>query len=230
MKVLWIGNSHTFFHDMPQLTAMLYEAAEGESLEVTMLAQPAKDWAWHMEQYFEVRFNLKYGAYDYCFLQQLAHPFPDEEQTRMLGTQLADMCQSVGTKPVITTTWAKKAEPYNQQIMIDFYDKLAKDCDAIVSPVGKVWHMVRTQYPDIELYHKDGAHASVYGAYLNACCHYKVLTGKSCVGLPAKGIDFIEDITQERIRNQVTGVWQDVKVALDEKTCAIIQQIVDSVI
>lgn len=69
MKVLWIGNSHTFFHDMPKTTAQLYEAAIKEKMEVTMLTQPGKDWAWHMEQYFEVRFNLKYGEYDYCILQ-----------------------------------------------------------------------------------------------------------------------------------------------------------------
>ncbi len=229
MKVLWIGNSHTFFHDMPQLTALLYEAGTKETLEVTMLTQPGKDWEWHIEQYFEIRFALKYGHYDYCILQQVAHPFPGKEPTFKHGKQLIDMCREAGTKPVITTTWAKKAEPENQQIMIDTYKELAVQNKVLLSPVGEVWQTVQMRYPDIDLYHKDGAHASPYGAYLNACCHYRALTAKACMGLPNIGKNYIKDINQERIRYQAAGIADDVDVELDMDICTRIQEIVDEI-
>ena len=107
MKVLWIGNSHTFFHDMPQQTAELYEAGTGKRMESVMLTHPAVDWSWHMEQYYELRFNLKYGGYDYCILQQVAHPFPGKEITQKAGEALIELCRQANVIPVVTTTWAK---------------------------------------------------------------------------------------------------------------------------
>lgn len=227
MRVLWIGNSHTFFHDMPELTALLYKAGTNKELEVTMLTHPGVDWSWHMEQYYEIRFNLKYGHYDFCILQQVAHPFPGEETTMEFGKQLITMCNMAGVKPIVTTTWAKKTEPENQQVMNDTYDKLAAICGAGLSPVGKVWEAVQKEYPEIELYHKDGAHASIYGAYLNACCHYSILSGKSCVGLPNIGKDFIKDITQDKLRKQVTGIAEEVDIELDQNICRKIQNMVN---
>lgn len=160
----------------------------------------------------------------------MAHPFPDEKETLELGKQLIDMCRAVGTKPVVTTTWAKKAEPENQQIMIDTYKKLSESEGALLSPVGVAWQRVQRECPEIELYHKDGAHASVYGAYLNACCHYQTITGRSCVGLPYKGKDFIKDMDAERIRHQVTGIVENVDVELNADCCVKIQQIVNRVL
>ena len=229
MKVLWIGNSHTFFHDMPELTARLYKAGTGEQLEVTMLTHPGVDWSWHIEQYYEIRFNLKYGHYDYCILQQVAHPFPGEATTMEYGKQLIEMCNAAGVKPIVTTTWAKKSEPEKQQIMIETYDKLAASNNAMLSPVGKVWEMVQKNYPEIELYHKDGAHASVYGAYINACCHYTVLSGLPCVDLPNIGKDFIKDISQDKLRKQVTGIADAVDIELDMEICRKIQSVVREV-
>ena len=229
MRVLWIGNSHTFFHDMPELTALLYKAGTGEHMETTMLTHPGVDWEWHIEQYYELRFNLKYGHYDYCILQQVAHPFPGEETTMEFGKQLIDMCNAAGVKPIVTTTWAKKIEPENQQIMTDTYKKLAVKTGAMLSPLGEIWQAVQREYPEIELYHKDGAHASVYGAYLNACCNYMVLSGQSCVGLPNIGKDFIKDISQEKLRKQVTGIADEVDIELDVDICRKIQKIVNEV-
>lgn len=227
MRVLWIGNSHTFFHDMPFLTASLYENAVGEKMEVTMLTHPAVDFAWHVAQYYEIRFNLKYGHYDYCILQQVAHPFPGKETTNTFGLELINMCKAVGTKGVITTTWAKKAEPENQLIMNETYKALAESSGALLSPVGEVWQLIKKKYPEIELYHKDGAHASIYGAYTNACCHYQTLTGKSCIGLDSIGIDFIKDIAQDKLRKQVTGISEDVNIVLDKELCSKIQECVN---
>ena len=38
MKILFIGNSHTYMNDMPELTREMIENATGESCEVFMLA------------------------------------------------------------------------------------------------------------------------------------------------------------------------------------------------
>ena len=51
MRVLFIGNSHTFFNDMPELFARFCET-DGAKPDVTMLAYPGRYLDWHMDEYF----------------------------------------------------------------------------------------------------------------------------------------------------------------------------------
>ena len=69
MNVLFLGNSHTYFHDMPALFARFGEKTCGEKPHVTMLAYSYRDLDWHQKEYFALRFNLMYGGYDYCVIQ-----------------------------------------------------------------------------------------------------------------------------------------------------------------
>jgi hypothetical protein len=52
------------------------------------------------------------------------------------------------------------------------YRMMAEDNDAILSPVGAVWHYIRTHYPALELYQSDESHPSVAGTYAAACSFY----------------------------------------------------------
>ena len=104
MKVLFIGNSHTFFNDMPELFARFVEKTTGEKPEVVMLAYGGRDYQWHRKEYFAVRFNLMYGGYDYCVLQQAAHPYPEKESTMEYGGMLIELCKKYGVKPVVYMT------------------------------------------------------------------------------------------------------------------------------
>ena len=74
-------------------------------------------------------------------------------------------------------TWAEKIHPENQQKMIDTYTKLSKESGALLAPIGVVWKEVRNKYPDIELYYKDGEHASPYGDLLISAVMVKAISG-----------------------------------------------------
>ena len=45
MKVLFVGNSHTYFNDMPRLFAEMCGRLTGTEAEVTMLAYPGRSLA-----------------------------------------------------------------------------------------------------------------------------------------------------------------------------------------
>ena len=81
MRVLFVGNSHTYMNDMPALFADVMEKTTGEKTEVSMLAYSGRQLEWHRAEYFSLRFALLYGNYDYCVFQQAAHPFPDIDST-----------------------------------------------------------------------------------------------------------------------------------------------------
>lgn len=191
MKVLFLGNSHTFFNDMPELFARFVEKTTGEKPEVVMLAYSGRDLDWHRREYFSLRFNLMHGGYDYCVIQQAAHPYPPIEATLETGADIIDLCHRCGVKPVVYMTWAEKRFPENQQKMIDTCEKLAGGHDALLAPIGRVWQAVQTARPEIELYHTDGEHAGPYGDFLIAAVFCRLLAGDVSPEVSGTGFSFI---------------------------------------
>ncbi|MBQ7499444.1 MAG: hypothetical protein IJT91_00970 [Clostridia bacterium] len=190
MKVLFIGNSHTYFHDMPELFAEMVETTSGEKPEVTMLAYSGRELEWHRKEYFPIRFALMYGSYDYCVIQQAAHPFPPVDCTEKYLKELVSLCGKFNTVPVIFMTWAQKEHPENQQIMIDTYERLADENNCRLAPIGVVWEKVCKAYPDIELYNDDGGHAGPYGDFLIAAVLCHTIEGKVSPEVSGRGLDF----------------------------------------
>ena len=198
MKVLFVGNSHTYFNDMPRLFARMCAALTGEKPEVQMLAYSNRGLRWHREEYYALRFALLYGGFDYCVLQQQAHPMPPEEETRAAAERIMALCRRCGTKPVLFMTWAMKAEPEMADIMSRLYRQLAAETGALLCPVGECFAALTAEHPEIELYWKDGAHASPEGDYLIAAMFAVLLTGRgSTEGIDDRALDFRNDFEGE---------------------------------
>ena len=162
LNLLFIGNSHTYCNDMPLLVKRRAED-EGYSCRVTMLAHPG----WFLEQHAndpEARFNILYGGYDYVVLQEHAHPFGPEEGFLNSARALNSWVREVGAIPVIYETWAKRDEPHIQFHMNEVHQRVAKDIDALLAPVGEEWWGYTKSWPQLEMYDEDGAHASRAGS------------------------------------------------------------------
>ena len=115
MKVLFIGNSHTYFNDMPHLFSdMCRKAGEAET-DVTMITYSGRTLAWHEKEYFSVRFNLLYGNYDYCMsFNRLQDPFSAGGRDDTRAERLIKLCKSVERRRCCIVTWAEKEKPENQ--------------------------------------------------------------------------------------------------------------------
>lgn len=198
MRVLFVGNSHTYFNDMPELFARMCRSLRGERPEVTMLAYSNKSLAWHREEYFALRFALLHGRYDFCVLQQQAHPFPPEEESRTAVRRILALCRTGGVKPVLFMTWAQKAEPEMREPMCRFYRQFAAETGALLAPIGELFARVQDAHPEIDLYWQDGAHASPYGSYLSAAAFASLLCDtRDLAPLTDEGMDFRADFEGE---------------------------------
>ena len=109
VKILFIGNSHTYCNDLPHIVQIL-AGEEGYDCQATMLAHGGWYLAQHAEEP-EVRFNIRYGKYDYVVLQEHSHPFGPEEKFFKAVLALNQMIREAGSTPVIYATWARKTEP-----------------------------------------------------------------------------------------------------------------------
>lgn len=230
MRVLFLGNSHTYFNDMAASFTEFYEILTGENAEVTALMHPCKNFEWHMKEYYEVRFNLMYGNYDYCIMQQAAHPFQGEGTTIEDGKKLVALCEKTNTIPVFTVTWSEEFHPESQEPMIEVFEKLSIETGAKLAKVGQVWKIIRDNYPEIPLYWHDGEHASSYGSYLNACLLASLISGKSPIGLPSIGKDFLKEMNVAADAGIAIDNKLDVIEELNHAYCEKIQKVIHDVI
>lgn len=162
LRILFIGNSHTYYNDLPALVKK-YAKESDIDCEVTMIAHGG----WFLKQHVEepdVRFNIRYGNYDYVVLQEHSHPFGPikdfEDAVRTLNRWIAE----AGARTVIYMTWAMKKEEEAQALMTEVHTSLAEEIGAVLAPVGCEWWEYRRKHPDIEMYAEDGAHASLAGS------------------------------------------------------------------
>lgn len=174
MKVLFIGNSHTFVHYVPARVKAFCEN-HGQPIEPVMLTHPGMGLDWHLEQ-SQTYFNLMCGGYDAVILQHNAHPFPGKESLLKSGKRMAELTPE-GTKIYLYMTWSEKNNPEGQAVMSESYEALAKEIGAKTCPVGRIWWQVVNAHPEEELYFADGEHSSVLGASLSAAVIGRTLLG-----------------------------------------------------
>ena len=60
--------------------------------------------------------------------------------------------------------WARKAEPEAQAVMNEAHRQIAEEIGALIAPVGENWWKYQESNPGLDMYYKDGAHASAAGS------------------------------------------------------------------
>ena len=174
MKVLFIGNSHTFVHYVP-LRVKEFAKQHNIDLEIAMLTHPGMGLDWHLEQ-SQTYLNLIYGNYDAVLLQHNAHPFPGKESLLNSGKKLISLVPE-NTRVYLYMTWSEKVNPEGQEVMSEAYEELARETGSVVCPVGRIWWKIHEKHPEEKLYFADGEHSSVFGASLSATIIARTLLG-----------------------------------------------------
>ncbi|MBQ3390786.1 MAG: hypothetical protein IJG56_00080 [Clostridia bacterium] len=230
MKVLFVGNSHTFFNDMPYMLRLL-GAARGIDIDVVQNTSGGRGLDWQSNQ-FDVRFNILYGGYDFIVLQHIAHPFPGKENLIESAEKLIPYLDRSGSVPVLYMPWSEKNNPEGQAIIVEAHEALAKKYPALrMAPIGLVWDKVRNEHPEIELYYRDGEHAAPIGSYLIACTLLRTLTGASVKGLPSHlemGKPTFAGLKLDKVLEQDFACATDYQ--LDEAACEVVQDAVETIL
>lgn len=206
-RVLFLGNSYTAFHNLPQLTAdvaasmgdsIYFESntpggytLEGHTTNVNSLAKIAQgnwDFVILQEQSQRPSFPLwqvEQDVFPYAeILDSLvteSNPCAEVVFYMTWGRQNGDASNCASWPPVCTYAGMDSLLNLRYRMMADMND-------AIVSPVGAVWNYVRENYPNIQLYNPDESHPSTKGSFLAACCHYISMFRKDPTLIPFNSI------------------------------------------
>jgi hypothetical protein len=201
LRVLFVGNSYTYYNSMPQTVASL-AAASGDHLIFSSSAVGGYTLQQHSAD-ANTKALIAQGNWDFVSLQeQSQYPsFPDNQVqagvvpfAKRLDSliKVADTC----TKTVFFMTWGRKnGDQLNcasfppvctyqgmDSLLQLRYTMLADSNNAVLNPVAKVWRHIRNNYPAIDLYDADESHPSAKGSFAIATAFYTVLFKKNPVG------------------------------------------------
>lgn len=194
-KVLFVGNSYTYFWNLPQnVAAMAKEHNIDLTTRQSTVGGSNLGQHWRSERGLETVKKIKSKEFDVVVLQDYSRQAVDNPDSLMMyGKKFGNLIKENGARPFLYITWAREWDPYMQKTIKEKYLELAKKINAQVVPVGPAFERARTLRPDIKLYDEDGSHQSTLGTYLAACVFYGVLTNQSPVGLPSRLISKDQD-------------------------------------
>lgn len=172
LRVLFIGNSHTYMNDLPMFVSN-YAKKNGYDMECVMIAHCGRSLAEHAKEK-DVRFNILYGNFDYVILQDHAANFDATNFLSAIKTFDSWISQT-NSKTVLFLPWTRKTRENKQPAMTSTYEAGADMIGAILVPVGKLWWKYIHEHPDAELYDTDGHHASAEGTDFAAKYIWKYL-------------------------------------------------------
>jgi hypothetical protein len=234
VRILFIGNSYTYFNNLPQIVTELARYGHQPAVETKMEAPGGFRLKDHWEK-GEALKALHDGKWDYVVLQDqstLGLDYFLQGQDRVTSDAIfrpfaekwsAEISRQ-GARPVFYLTWARKAVPEDQNALNYAYMSAARGTGAVVAPVGLAWEKAGHENPSIELYYKDGSHPSSAGSYLAACTFYATLFHQSPIGLPGKIVGtpvnletekpepdkkaVLVDLPHDQVRALQTSAWE----------------------
>ncbi len=186
-NILFVGNSFTFFWNMPQLVSAMAES-QGVSINSyqSTVSGSSLEQHWKGEKGSLTRKKINENNWDYVVLSDHSLRTIDApEKFREYGKKFIDLVRSKDAEPIFMITWSYKDNISMQQTISKEYIKLANEFNVKFFPVGPIWDDIRKDNPNIDLYF-DNKHPSSAGSYLIALIITKTLTGKSIKDIPRR--------------------------------------------
>ena len=166
-NVLFIGNSLTYFNDLP---ALVEEMALDKELIIgtTMIAHAnyaiVDHWADGLVQQ-----EIAKEIYDWVIIQQ--GPSSQEEGRNILieyGEEYQALCETHGATLAFYMVWPSRTFYHTFDGVIKNYTDAAEMNNATLIPVGKVWKSYFDTTGDFSYYGADGFHPSLQGSKVAA--------------------------------------------------------------
>lgn len=212
-SLFFVGNSYTFYNDLPGLVGALAGAAEPPlQLEIGSETHPGYSLDIHWRNQQERDF-LGTRKWDVVVLQEQSQA-PLSKRARMLehAREFDTLVEARGGRTVLYMTWAPQRRPKVIEALADAYREVGEATGARVAPVGRAWQRVQSERPDIVLYRPDGSHPDFAGTYLSACVLLATifdldprgLPGPAESTIPAEDLAFLQTIAWETVGKRET--------------------------
>ena len=223
MNILFIGNSYTYFSDLPALFASLC-AANGQEVRVDSVTCGGRrlhenlnvfcnDFNPDDEYSKKISQLVEETEYDVLFLQEQSCLPIVEPQMFLAG--VVGLSTVIGAwRTILYATWGRAdgsdtlahygwTREGMTEGLYDAYCQAAEIAHAEVSPVGLCFAKIVESHPEIDLYDPDKSHPSYAGTCVAALSHYKTVFGEMPANLSALKL---EDGVAKVLAETVDGI------------------------
>jgi hypothetical protein len=174
IRVLFIGNSYTFFNEMPRMLEQL-AASGNKRVQTRHETSGGKNLEWHWHNSAAVPL-IDEGGWDYVVLQDhsiqtIAAPEKFEKYT----FRFAERIKAAGARPILYMTWARQHLPEDAEVITSAYLDAAKRTGSLVAPAGLAWKAMLEDDTDLVLHTPDRSHPNFLGSYLVACTFFATI-------------------------------------------------------
>ncbi len=180
LKVLFVGNSYTYYENLPQLVSIISDKTDTKIVTKKSTIGGAKlREHWLGKRGLKTKELIKNGAYDIVVLQGHSMATIKEPDSLTKYSKLfCDYVKKHGAKPYFYLTWAREYTPETQTTITKGYTEVSEHNAATLVPVGKAWALSQKLNPEIKLFTPDGSHPSRFGAFLSACVFAETFLGE----------------------------------------------------
>ena len=223
MNILFIGNSYTYFFDLPTLFSSLC-SSNGHIVRVDSVTAGGRELheclnedgtRLHDTDGLALRIGelLNEVSYDVLILQeQSCLPYHNPDLFLKGATGLAAIIQAKRT--IMYATWGRADGSEDLDYfgwtresmtkgLYESYCKAAVRTDGDVSPVGLCFAEIVNKHPELNLYDPDKSHPSYAGTCVAALSHYKTVFGEMPADLSALKL---EDGVAKVLAETVDGI------------------------
>ena len=185
INLLFMGNSHTSFNNLPGMVAAMVRAAQpGKSVA----AVEAPNWMFLEQRASDAQSLalLRAGNWRYVVLQAQEYSSSGLFQYSTEGAvSLVGMARAVRAVPILFPEWPRRGIAETQRIY-DLHVAIAQRAPACVPPIPQAWDLALARHPDLValLYNEDGNHSAPAGAFLAALVIATTMTGQAPSQLP----------------------------------------------
>ncbi|MDG1278678.1 MAG: hypothetical protein P8O16_15455 [Algoriphagus sp.] len=187
LRVLFVGNSFTYFYNLPQVVAAMAES-QGKEIITRQSTVGGSNLGqhWRKEKGTKTMGLLETENWDYVvFNNHSTSPIDSQEEFDEYGKKFAELVKSKGAQPVFMQTWAYKSNPLMQPAITATYGNLAEETGSLLVPGGMLFQQVRQWRPDMNMFFDD-KHPSSNATYLLGLAFYRFFTNDSLEKIPAR--------------------------------------------
>jgi hypothetical protein len=194
LKVLFVGNSLTYYNDMPAIMIGLVQQEQPDRpLKVAMVTGPGVSLRDHYRSGKLEEVLQEHGPWDWVVLQEKGGlPLADRDQVQHYTRVLAEQVRKSGARPIVYVDWSNP--PVCKADERGYYG-IAHQLQIDTVPVSDIWHGLHEELSDCSLLRADGIHPKFAGSYVVAYTCASKFLGKAPASLPA---DFVYQMPDGR--------------------------------
>ena len=189
IKVLFVGNSFTFYYNLPQVVEAMSEFSESTQIEARHSLVSGSTLLDHLNQdkgtkTIEI---LNTQSFDYVVINHHSLAALDRADTFFqTSKKMVDLIRSKNASPIFMMTWGYKSNPLMIDSISKAYNAMGSQLDVDIVPCGLLFSEARKLRPDLTLFDDDDKHPSKNATYLNGLAFYKYFTNEKTYNIPKR--------------------------------------------